>query len=303
MAVVTAVVLNYNYSAFLGECLASIEAQTHDDLRVIVIDDCSTDDSASLIAAWGKMTKRPLTVVVKSRNRGPSHSLNLAIQLLDGATEFVGFIDSDDTWSPGKTAAQLGAFDDPSVVAVYSDVMEATKHEIVEKRVNPASEGSTLTRLLSGGTFFALNSTLVRAQSLRDIADFDESVRVFDYHLWLQLARRGVLRYVPLIAGTVRIHDGSMRTTERLAGDRLLLLARNVRSPKERRAARRRGGGLLRAVAVGQTSARLDALAAYGHRCRDIRVVPYGVVSQVPALRKLARRVATRRHRATSATG
>ena len=52
MSPVTVIISLYNYSNFVASCLESVEAQTQDDLDLVVVDDCSTDQSTEVVASW-----------------------------------------------------------------------------------------------------------------------------------------------------------------------------------------------------------------------------------------------------------
>src|SRR5688572_25585638 len=106
MSQVVAIVLNYNYGRYLAECLESIERQTLTNVRIIVVDDASTDSSPGVIAAFSSRTHRDVDVVVKPTNHGPAHSYNLAVRRLRPDDDYVAFIDADDTWYPTKMAIQ-----------------------------------------------------------------------------------------------------------------------------------------------------------------------------------------------------
>lgn len=86
-------VLNYNYGAFLPQCLDSILAQTFQDFEVIVIDDCSTDNSLDIVKPYLR----------DSRIRLVSHATNVGYggSLIEGTEvhsrgEFVTVISADD---------------------------------------------------------------------------------------------------------------------------------------------------------------------------------------------------------------
>lgn len=97
----------YNVARYLGEFIASVEAQTFplDRVEVIVVDDGSTDDSLARLQAW--RDRRPgLVTVLTKPNGGQSSARNLGLRHARG--EWVTFTDPDDTIGP----TYLGAVDD-----------------------------------------------------------------------------------------------------------------------------------------------------------------------------------------------
>ncbi|HEX9141705.1 MAG TPA: glycosyltransferase family 2 protein, partial [Gaiellaceae bacterium] len=89
---VSFVVASYNYARYLGQAVDSILAQTFADLEVIVIDDCSRDDSRAVLARYANEPR--VRVVQHERNRGHLATYNEGIGLARG--EFVGLFDADD---------------------------------------------------------------------------------------------------------------------------------------------------------------------------------------------------------------
>lgn len=111
MKALTIVIGNYNYERFLREAIESALAQAGASVRVLVIDDGSTDSSREIIASFGER----VTSVFKE-NRGQSSVYNLGLELVD--TDYVLFLDSDDVLYPNAAAEVLRAFDGGDYVKV-----------------------------------------------------------------------------------------------------------------------------------------------------------------------------------------
>ena len=83
----------YNSQIFLGRVYKSIQEQSFKDIEIIFVDDCSKDNSVSIINKFQKRDRR--VVLLKNKvNRGPFYSRNKGALLARG--EFIQFIDSDD---------------------------------------------------------------------------------------------------------------------------------------------------------------------------------------------------------------
>ena len=97
----------FNGSAFLDEAIASVMAQSEDDLQVLLCDDGSTDRSVVIAQEWA--SRHPDKVACLQHpghaNRGAAPTRNLGLTAARG--EFVAFIDADDVWRPGKLAEQI----------------------------------------------------------------------------------------------------------------------------------------------------------------------------------------------------
>lgn len=93
---VSVIVPVYNVQAYLKECLDSIRAQTCSDLEIICVDDGSTDDSASILAAYAAQDMR--IKIITQDNAGLSAARNRGIKEAHGA--YICFVDSDDRIQP-----------------------------------------------------------------------------------------------------------------------------------------------------------------------------------------------------------
>ena len=96
-ATVSVIVPAYNAAEFLGECLASVEAQTFRDFEVVVVDDASSDATASIAGEWRRKDVR-FRLVSLPENRGLSGARNAGIAAAEG--EWLYFLDADDCLYP-----------------------------------------------------------------------------------------------------------------------------------------------------------------------------------------------------------
>jgi glycosyltransferase involved in cell wall biosynthesis len=108
---ITVVIGNYNYARFLREAIDSALASADDRVRVLVINDGSTDGSRAIIESFGDR----VTPIFKE-NQGQSSVYNLGLELVQ--TEYVLFLDSDDVLYPGALDAVLRAFASDDFVKV-----------------------------------------------------------------------------------------------------------------------------------------------------------------------------------------
>lgn len=103
----------YNGSRYLREAMDSVLSQDYRDYEFVIVDDCSTDDTAEIIASYGD----PRTVYIRNeRNSGQTPSLNRALHAARG--EYVARIDADDAYQPGKLRRQVAYLDAHPEVAV-----------------------------------------------------------------------------------------------------------------------------------------------------------------------------------------
>lgn len=83
----------YNTEQYIGECIESILKQTLTDFELILVDDCSTDNSLTILKSYANNDPR-ITLVESSVNTGVGEARNKGIELATG--EYIAFVDSDD---------------------------------------------------------------------------------------------------------------------------------------------------------------------------------------------------------------
>ena len=97
---VSVVVPVYNVSAYIGDCLRSVLSQTYQNLEVVLVDDCGTDNSMSVaqevLRLYGKTCE--VKILRHERNRGLSAARNTGLEHSTG--DYVYFLDSDDEITP-----------------------------------------------------------------------------------------------------------------------------------------------------------------------------------------------------------
>lgn len=91
----------YNASAWVGQTLDSVLAQTYPRVEVIVVNDGSTDNSREVLARFESLGVR----VIDQENRGQTAALNEALRHASG--EFIQYLDADDLLAPDKIALQV----------------------------------------------------------------------------------------------------------------------------------------------------------------------------------------------------
>lgn len=98
---VSVVIAAYNCEAFVGRALASLAAQSLPPTEILVVDDCSTDNTRVVVEAAAKVDPR-IKLIALPRNGGPSIARNAAIDAAQGA--WIAILDADDAFAPDRLA-------------------------------------------------------------------------------------------------------------------------------------------------------------------------------------------------------
>lgn len=200
---VSVIVPAYNRAAVIGRALGSIFAQTFQDLEVIVVDDCSTDDVRSVLS---RQQDPRLKTIGLSRRSGAAHARNAGIAESRG--EWIAFLDSDDEWLPTFLEQYIESVKRLAFDAAYGPCERRRGNEPGEVRPKGAlSEGEVLTAFFQRRHPIAPSSVMVRRTALKRVAGFDESFpSAEDIDLWLRLAAAGC-RFAAVRDALVIKHD------------------------------------------------------------------------------------------------
>jgi glycosyltransferase involved in cell wall biosynthesis len=217
---VTVIALCYNHARFLADCLNSIAAQTFQAFQLVVLDDCSRDDSPALIEAWLAQHRPDAVFIRHQQNAGLCKSLNEALAHAQG--RFISMIATDDAWEPDKIERQLAAAQAASdqVAVVYSDAsrMDEAGNRLPKDFIDSHTPGCTrpsgrIFEELATRNFIPAMATLIRRQALLAVGGYDEQLAYEDYDMWLRLADRHEFLYLPAVLARYRIVSTSMVRT------------------------------------------------------------------------------------------
>lgn len=95
---------SYNASRFIGQTIESVRMQTYQNWELIIVDDCSTDETPNILNRYANVEPR-IKVHFLKENSGAAVARNFALTQAKGS--FVAFLDSDDCWKPEKLEKQL----------------------------------------------------------------------------------------------------------------------------------------------------------------------------------------------------
>lgn len=183
---VSVIIPVYNAERYISKTLDSIIAQTYTDMEVVLVDDCSKDNSAEIIAQYQK--KYPhIIYFLQPENKGAGAARNKALELAGG--QYVAFLDSDDLWMPKKTEKQIKLMREKSCPFSYAAIEMMDEEGKIIKGKRNIKENCNYKYLLHN-TIIATSSVIIDRTIL---GDFRMPLRRGgqDYATWLMLLRDG----------------------------------------------------------------------------------------------------------------
>jgi cellulose synthase/poly-beta-1,6-N-acetylglucosamine synthase-like glycosyltransferase len=201
-ATVGVVVPMFNAERTIRATLTSICRQSHQALDIVVVDDGSTDRSASVVACHARKDRR--IRLIRQSNAGVAHARNRGAAYTDAA--FLAFVDADDLWAPPKIQLQLRVLQEGGTSAGLAYCWYA--HIDGDGRISslynqPAADGRVLQRLCRTNFVGNGSSMLVRRSAFERAGQFDPSLRARnaqgceDLLMCLRIAESHEFRVVP----------------------------------------------------------------------------------------------------------
>jgi glycosyltransferase involved in cell wall biosynthesis len=245
-SLVSEIVLCYNQARFVVETLESVRAQNYRHTELIIVDDCSTDDSVATIEHWLNRTAVTCTFIRHVQNSGICKSLNDALAVAKG--KYISLIAADDTWLPDKIDVQVEQMEAaPETVGVlYSDALQMDEEGkslpemfiSAHRRLAEMPQGDVLEILLEDN-FIPAMTTLIRRSCFEQVGRYDETLAYEDWDMWLRIAQKYQFVYSPVVSAKYRIVKASMMRSRaeelKKSRDRIILKHLEVgRLSKER---------------------------------------------------------------------
>lgn len=199
----TVVIPTHNRSTLLKRAIESVLTQTFENFELIVVDDRSTDDTASVVKSFSDFRIR---YMMNTRIRGACGARNLGIFAAKG--KWVAFLDDDDEWLPEKLNSQYKLLQkaDRSIGMICSDyaIQKGKGQRPVMVKNRPS--GWIQDKLLYGYCIGCLSSVAIRTAVLHKISGFDERFPSNqDWDLWLRTAE--VCRVTNVPNTLVKMHQ------------------------------------------------------------------------------------------------
>ncbi len=117
---VSVVMPSYNTEKYIADSIRSVVAQTYTNWELIIVDDCSTDDTDETVRPF--LTDARIRYMKNERNSGAAVSRNRALREARG--KWIAFLDSDDLWKPEKLEKQIRFMETGGYSFSYTDYIE-----------------------------------------------------------------------------------------------------------------------------------------------------------------------------------
>lgn len=215
--IVSVVMATYNGAQWVAPTIQSLLGQSFPDFELIIVDDCSTDDTRAALAA---IDDPRIRIIHAEQNRGPVHSRNRGFAEARG--RYIAALDQDDVCHPERLARQVAFLDtqsDTVLVATSADLLMGSR--ILPSTLPATTTPGFIDWLMQMSNPLVWSSVMFRAGEARRLDPVTRPDRLYaeDFDLYHRLRRFGRIARIDEALLLYRVHGGgaSQRFTERLA--------------------------------------------------------------------------------------
>jgi glycosyltransferase involved in cell wall biosynthesis len=224
----------YNAEKYLADSIRSVLAQEYADWELVVVDDGSTDKTASIVQEFANLDRRIKYIYQENGRLGKAR--NTGIRNASGS--LIAFLDSDDLWLDTKLAAQTRAMAENDADVVFSNCYIFTGQNIGEETRTFDSftgkfSGPELLDAVIQQNRIPVLTVLLKRSAFDRVGLFEEGKAYHgceDYDLWLRLAEAGCVFYgMPDVLARYRRHDTAMTAIQsNIYKPMLLIVQRHI---------------------------------------------------------------------------
>jgi glycosyltransferase involved in cell wall biosynthesis len=223
---VSVILPTYNRAHLLTRAVRSVLNQSYTDLELIVVDDCSTDNTMHELSM---ITDPRMKVIRLQNNSGAAAARNAGIRAAVG--RYIAFQDSDDEWTSSKLQQQIEVMKSCDrhgeyPAGCYSRFAIQSKNNTVLVPADPEAHlsGNIYSRLLHGNTM-GTPVMFLKKEIFEKIGGFDESLaNLEDWDLALRIAQSYPIAFLNSV--TLKVTDSENSVNKRIAPESLLTILR-----------------------------------------------------------------------------
>jgi GT2 family glycosyltransferase len=214
MAKIDVVVPCYNYGRFLEACVRSVLEQSLTDIRVLIIDDASSDDTCAVATRLAGTDPR-VSVISHPQNWGHIRTYNQGITWV--SADYFLLLSADDLLLPGALKRAAMIMDDNSDVVLthgncipWNDELPLSDYTI--DLSDKWERQDLISEMCAKGDLAVYDATaIVRTSVQKKIGGYLESLpHCADLEMWLRFAAQGAVAYIAATQAIYRIHASSM---------------------------------------------------------------------------------------------
>ena len=204
----------HNTSKFLKRAINSVINQTYKNIELIVVDDCSTDNSTKIIK---KIKNNKIKKFFFNKNKGRIEALNFALKKSTG--EYVAILDSDDFSNKNRLALQTKILNDDENLMLVGSMTKIVNNIKKKIYVYPSKEEAlNFHEIIHHKNIFPFSTVIFKKKIIKDIGNFSKNIKYsIDFEFILRVKKKYKIYLIPKILGQNTLRFGSLTEKKDLA--------------------------------------------------------------------------------------
>lgn len=201
---VSIIMPSYNTAKFISETIDSVLTQTYTNWELIIVDDCSTDNTDEVVKSF--LSDDRIKYIKNEKNSGAAFSRNRA--LCEAKGKWIAFLDSDDLWLPEKLEKQIAFMEKNDYRFSYTNYIE------IDETANPNGRSVTGPKKVTRHGMYnycwmGCLTVMYDAETvgLIQIADIKKNN---DYAMWLKVCKKADCYLLDEVLAKYRKRSGSI---------------------------------------------------------------------------------------------
>ena len=205
---VSIIMPSYNAGKYIEASINSVLNQTYKDWELIIIDDCSSDNTLEVIKTF---TDSRIRLLQNERNSGAAISRNYGLREAKG--KWIAFLDADDTWKEEKLATQIKCMEENNWAFSFHDYRICINGELLPYVCTAPNKVNR--RKMYDYCYFSTNTVMYDRDivGLIQIADLKKNN---DYAMWLQAIERADAFRIPRCMAYYNKHGDSISSGSKI---------------------------------------------------------------------------------------
>ena len=213
---ISIVTTSYNYEQLIKETIESVLNQTYTNWEMIIVDDCSSDNSVNTIKSY---KDERIKLFVNEKNLGLKKTVKKGIEKAQG--DWIIFLESDDTITPDYIQKKIkiaqkypeialifndcNFFGDEKRVSDFNRVLRKTRKSLSENRYPKWM----FYDFYHSNKIFTFSAVMVKREELFKVNYEPKLDYLLDWHLWIQLTYKSKVYYIDEKLTNWRLHSNS----------------------------------------------------------------------------------------------
>lgn len=211
---VSVIISSYNHDKFIKKAIVSVIEQTYSNIELIVVDDGSTDCTASIL----KTLQEEYNFYLEIReNHGLVKTLNYMLKKLVKG-KYVCILDSDDYFHPTKILKQVTTLqDNPDCGLCYNPIYYINaEDQIISDTIDEKNThtGYIFEKFFRGDAHIPDGGVLIPMKVFHDVNYYDENIELEDYQLWFKILSKYPICYINELLSYYRVHSTNVSNDE-----------------------------------------------------------------------------------------